>query len=69
MLRIKFLVNICKKIILMFVIVFLPVCVFAQHNGDNIGFQGLSNKADIGVKATGMGGAFTSMTGDLDALF
>lgn len=57
------------KITLFLVIFALPFIAFAQHNGDNPAFQGLSNTNDIAVKALGMGGAYTSISGDLNSLF
>ncbi len=47
----------------------LPLTAPAQHNGDAPAFQGFSNAGDVGVRALGMGGAFTAMTGDVSALF
>ncbi|MFC1481666.1 hypothetical protein ACFL6E_05425 [Candidatus Neomarinimicrobiota bacterium] len=42
---------------------------FAQHRGDQFGFQGLSSPQTNGVKALGMGGAYTSIGGDISSLF
>lgn len=43
--------------------------MLAQHRGDNLAFQGLSDTKDFGVKALAMGGAFTAATGNLSSLF
>lgn len=61
MLKINFRLLIC--------ILFLPVFLFSQHRGDNLSFQGLPLQNDISVKATAMGGAYTSMTGDLNSIY
>ncbi|MBD3290594.1 hypothetical protein GF337_17445 [candidate division KSB1 bacterium] len=54
-------------------ILFFVICFFntasAQHRGDNLAFQGLSIPAGNGVKAQAMGGAYTSASGDINALF
>ncbi len=42
---------------------------FAQHRGDNLAFQGLSLRNESGVKALAMGGAYTSITGEVASLF
>lgn len=49
--------------------ILLPVIAFAQHRGDNLSFQGLPLQSDVGVKSTAMGGAYTSMTGDLNSIY
>ncbi|MFC1619541.1 hypothetical protein ACFL45_06305 [Candidatus Neomarinimicrobiota bacterium] len=41
----------------------------AQHRGDNLAFQGLSLLSTGGAKSEAMGGAFTSISGDLNAIF
>ena len=43
--------------------------MFAQHRGDNLSFQGLPLQSDVGVKATAMGGAYTSISGDLNSIY
>ena len=53
--------------IIFLVFTFLPV--FAQHRGDDLAYQGLDFINTNGVKALAMGGAYTSMSGELDALF
>ena len=47
----------------------IPVLVFAQHRGDNLSFQGLPLQSDIAVKSTAMGGAYTSISGDLNSIY
>ena len=47
----------------------LPAKFYAQHRGDNLSFQGLYSPVDIGGKALAMGGAYTSMSGDVNSLF
>ncbi len=54
--------------------VFIGVCcfaslIFAQHRGDNLNFQGMDLVNRNGVKAVAMGGAYTSISGELDAFF
>lgn len=41
----------------------------AQHRGDNMAFQGLAVPNGNGVKALAMGGAYTSISGDVNSLF
>ncbi|MEL6822858.1 MAG: hypothetical protein AAFP70_13950 [Calditrichota bacterium] len=41
----------------------------SQHRGDNLRFQGLDLVNRNGVKAVAMGGAFTAVNGELDALY
>ncbi len=43
--------------------------MYPQHRGDNLSFQGLYYPGDMGAKALAMGGAFTSMSGDVTSLF
>ncbi len=43
--------------------------ILPQHRGDNLSFQGLYYPVDIGAKALAMGGAYTSMPGDVTSLF
>lgn len=43
--------------------------IFSQHRGDNLSFQGVDNFANQSVKAAAMGGAYTSQSGSIDALF
>ncbi|UCE04572.1 MAG: outer membrane protein transport protein [bacterium] len=57
-----------KKIILT-ILYLIPVLALAQHRGDNLSFQGIPLRNDVGVKAMAMGSAYTSLGGDIDALF
>lgn len=41
----------------------------SQHRGDNLSFQGIMAGNGNGVKSQAMGGAYTSVSGDLEALF
>ncbi|MBD3383359.1 hypothetical protein GF407_00405 [candidate division KSB1 bacterium] len=54
-------------------ILFLLTCfsniAWTQHRGDNLAFQGLSIPEGNGVKALAMGSAYTSVSGDVNALF
>lgn len=43
--------------------------VYPQHRGDNLSFQGLYYPEYIGSKALAMGGAYTSLSGDVASLF
>jgi len=47
----------------------LPSSALAQHRGDQFAFQGLSLAHTNGVKALAMGGAYTSIGGDINSLF
>lgn len=59
-----------KKIALFtFLLSLLPHLTTAQHRGDNLSFQGLPIQTDIGVKSMAMGGAATSIGGDISSLF
>ncbi|MFC2084551.1 OmpP1/FadL family transporter [Bacteroidota bacterium] len=42
---------------------------YSQHRGDNLSFQGIYDRNDPGVKATAMGGAATTLSGNISALF
>ena len=60
------------KIIFTVLILFMltyPALIYPQHRGDNLSFQGLYYSEDIGAKALAMGGAYTSMSGDVTSLF
>jgi hypothetical protein len=50
-------------------ITLIPVVIYSQHRGDNLSFQGISFVNGEGVFASAFGGAFTSRSGNLDALF
>lgn len=54
--------------ILAFIIIISSV-MFAQNRGNNLAFQGIETSNELSVKAAAMGGAFTSQTGTLDALY
>ncbi|GJQ62394.1 MAG: hypothetical protein SCALA702_14470 [Melioribacteraceae bacterium] len=54
--------------ILAFIIIISSV-MFAQNRGNNLAFQGIETSNEMSVKAAAMGGAFTSQSGSLDALF
>ncbi|MFH0991220.1 MAG: hypothetical protein V1799_14525 [bacterium] len=43
--------------------------LIAQHNGDPLLFQGLTERNQVGVKGSAYGNAFTSRSNDLNALF
>ncbi|MBU1679946.1 MAG: hypothetical protein KKD86_14020 [Bacteroidetes bacterium] len=66
MLKLKFIKNWALAITALLV---FPILLNAQHRGDNIDFQGLSDLNDAGVKATAMGSAVTSLSGDISSLF
>ena len=51
------------------VVILLCSGLFAQHRGDNLYFQGLTQKDDVDPVALGMAGAYTAMQGDLTSLF
>lgn len=61
-----------KKIFQLMFLTFLLLSSFdldAQHRGDNLSFQGLMESKNFSVRSTAMGGAFTTMSGDLSSLF
>ncbi len=45
------------------------VSIHAQRNGDSFAYQGLDEPNDLSVKALAGGGAYTAVSGNLDALF
>ena len=47
----------------------INVTVLSQHRGDNLSFQGWSEESNNGVRAVAMGRAYTSISGDMNALF
>ena len=60
--------------ILRFVLPFISALLFsshiyAQHRGDVLSFQGLSEGNNLGIKASAMGGAYTAVSGDINSLF
>ena len=50
-------------------ILFISLAAQAQHRGDNLAFQGLDIVNTSGVKALALGGAYTAISGELDAMF
>jgi long-subunit fatty acid transport protein len=54
---------------LLIIFFFQLINITAQHRGDNLSFQGLMNNRDATVKSAAMGGAFTSLSGDISSLF
>ncbi|MCK5504887.1 MAG: hypothetical protein KAJ10_06975 [Thermodesulfovibrionia bacterium] len=48
---------------------FFSFSLFGQHRGDDLLFQGITNSNDNGVKATAMGSAVTSLSGDVSSIF
>jgi len=42
--------------------------LMAQNRGNNFAFQGLGNTGEISAKALALGGAYTSINGDIDAI-
>lgn len=62
-------IKFLSKSKIIFVLMILAIQVNAQHRGDNLSFQGLSEKKDFDVKSTAMGGAFTAVNGDISSLF
>ena len=58
--------SVCYAI---FLISILNGSVLSQHRGDNLSFQGWSEESNNGVQSVAMGRAFTSISGDVNALF
>jgi len=58
--------NMNKILILLLV---LATFLSAQNRGNNPAYQGFGNVSEFSARALGMGGAFTSMNGTVDALF
>jgi len=61
-----------NKLMLSWVLLSLPASVqtvLAQHNGDPLLFQGLSDRNSVGVKASGYGNAYVSRSNDLNSIF
>lgn len=61
--------NITHLIYPLLIIAFLVATSSAQHRGDNLAFQGLAFPNESGVKALAMGGAYTSISGDINSIF
>ena len=53
---------------LSFIIFCFTLFGFSQHRGDNLAFQGFGLPDGNGVKALAMGGAYTSISGDINSL-
>jgi hypothetical protein len=65
-------VNIIFKSILVVALCLListSETAIAQHRGDNLAFQGILGENGSGVKSQAMGGAYTSISGDLETIF
>ncbi len=58
-----------KSVLFSIMLLLLPVTSEAQHRGDDLSFQGLADKNELGVRATALGNAFTAVPGDLSAIF
>lgn len=65
--KIKTIQFICTTVV--FITLLLSMSVYAQHRGDLLSFQGLDLDNIYGVRALAMGGAFTAVNGELDALY
>jgi len=61
--------SITLKVLFTLLALLLTTNSVAQHRGDNLSFQGLSDKNEVSVKALAMGGALTAVPGDLSSLF
>ncbi len=66
--KLKFYYKINYKLTVVLSLIF-TCFVFPQHRGDNLGYQGISFQNEGSVKASGMGGAYTSISGDINSLF
>lgn len=58
-----------KKFYFILILLISYSTIWGQHRGDDIDFQGLELFNDTGVRATGMGGAVTSLSGDVSYMF
>ena len=58
-----------KIIYLALLSVIFTLNLYAQHRGDDITFQGLTNQNDASVRYTAMGSAATSLIGDVSSMF
>lgn len=62
--------NSSKILISVILLVFISITqIKGQHRGDPLAFQGLSNSNDYSVKSMAMGNAYTSISGELGALY
>ncbi len=66
--KFKFYYNINSRLIILFSFIFGSLTL-AQHRGDNLAYQGVFNPNENGIKALAMGGAYTSISGDINSLF
>ena len=57
------------KVFSMMISLVMVSSLYGQHRGDLFTFQGLTTMNDNGVQATAMGGAVTSLSGDVSMLF
>jgi len=57
------------KVITGTLVILMALSAYGQHRGDRLGFQGLNGIENQGVKALAMGSAYTSIHGELDALY
>ncbi len=54
---------------ILIILLFAAQNMQAQHRGDQFSFQGIDMVGDFGVRSSGMGGAFTAMSGDISSLY
>jgi len=52
-----------------FIITLYSISLFSQHRGDNLSFQGISFENSLGTKALAIGGAYSSISGDVLSIF
>ena len=50
-------------------LLFLTAACFAQHRGDRFFYQGVDMSNDEGTRSLAMGGAYSAVTGDVNAIF
>jgi hypothetical protein len=58
-----------KTVFTFFICILLSAAVYSQHRGDRLSFQGVNLDNDYSVTSLGMGNAFTSLSGDVSAVF
>ncbi len=61
--------RIIKIFLILTLLTILATPLAAQHRGDPLAFQGLSNSVDYTAKSIAMGNAFTSLSRDLGSLY
>lgn len=61
--------NMTRIILPLLCLAALTTSSLAQHRGDDLSFQGLAFPNESGVKALAMGGAYTSISGDINSIF